>query len=559
MDIQKLTLALLTFPQEWTGNAIEARVLLIPSGDPFTGHSGLPAFAGTTWRARSVAVPGPDNLFLPDPSTAANTVITQHVLTPPPNAVPLFQALPGTATVVGNPPKAARELKVQSLRIKKSLPESYTSAFPFERPRTPDAVLGDEFQCAIREVVGGSKTDPPPKNEITWGRLIALALRQPLLARDLGLIYDITIPIADPAPFANGGSLYVELDPSIPGQPVPVPADALQRFAARLPALAGVRALFAATLFPVGSASPGSFDQALKETAIYDDGFAKVVHCFQPTTVDPATDGPTEMKPATDVGIDVGWDDEQIIVWHNRQIDASRARLGLPTTTADFAAPLGVSGYRIDVRNAEDPNDNWRSLCSVAAQLTFEPNPQLFSKPFAGELAVEPAPVRNTSAAETVAWLPRYFARWQGGSLVVSDRTLFLLSRSKLPNAAALAAQTSQYVPEDPDIALLYGNQYAFRCRLADLTGGGPQSDRDPVHPSPAPFGVKRFLRHVPPKTLRIQTDPPPADERPNAARSAHDRNLNRESTAAGISRVPLCRRGSCRCSGWAQRSAGSG
>lgn len=49
-----------------------------------------------------------------------------------------------------------------------------------------------------------------------------------------------------------------------------------------------------------------SFDQPLKEAALYDDGFAKVVHCFQPTTVDAATDAPTEMKPATDVGIDVG-------------------------------------------------------------------------------------------------------------------------------------------------------------------------------------------------------------------------------------------------------------
>jgi len=524
MDIQKLTLSLLTFPQEWTGNAIEARVLLIPSGDPFVGHSGLPPFAGTTWEVRSHAVPGPDNLFLADPSTAPGTVTTHHVLTPPANAVPLLQALPGTATVVGNPPKAAREAKVQSLRVKKALPDSYISAFPFERPRTLDAVLDDEFQCALRGTVGGSKTDPPPRNEITWGRLIALALRQPLLARELGLIYDLTIPIADAAPFVHGGSLYVELQGIIP-----LP-DAVERFAARLPALTGPRALFAATLLPIGSASPVSFDQPLKEAAIYDDGFAKIVHCFQPATVDPATDGPTEMKAATDVGIDVGWDDEQIIIWQNRQIDGSRARLGLATTSSDFAAPLGVSGYRIDVRNAEDPNDPWHSLCSVSAQLTFDPNPALFTKPFQGELSVEAGPVRNTSTTETVAWLPRYFARWQGGSLVVGDKTLFLLSRSKLANAAALAAQASQYVPQDPGIALRYGNEYAFRSRLADLTGGGPDASRDPVYPSPAPFGVKRFLRHVPPKSLRLGIDPPPAegDQTPLAMRTVDTITVNR-------------------------------
>jgi len=520
MDVQKLALALLTFPQEWTGNTITARVLLVPAGDPFTAKSGLPAFAGASWRLRSVAVPGPDNVFAADPSTAANVVVTSHVLTPPANAGALLQALPGPATVVGNSPKAAREAKVKSLRIRKSLPDSYTSAFAFERPRTDDAIVGNEFQCAVREVVGGTSADPPPKNEISWGQVIAMAMRQPLLAREIGLIYDITIPIAGAAAFAAGGSLYVELDPSVPGQPTPAP-DALQRFAALLPPLAAPRVLFAATLFPVGSSSPVSFDQPVREAALYDDGFAKIVHCAQPTTVDAATDAATEMKPATDVGFDIGWDDEQVIIWHNRQIDASRARLGLPTSGADFGSPLGVAGYRIDAKLADDPNDPWHSLCGAfsadgdgnPAPLTFAPNPQLFSKSFTGELSVEPVPVRNNNGPDIVAWLPRYLARWQNGSLVIPDNTLFLLSRSQLPNAAALAAQKSLYAPQGPGIDLRYGEQYAFRCRLADLTGGGPGPGRDAIHAAPNPVAVKRFVRHVPPKSLGIDASPPPADD----------------------------------------------
>ncbi len=39
-----------------------------------------------------------------------------------------------------------------------------------------------------------------------------------------------------------------------------------------------------------------------------------------------------------------------------------------------------------------------------------------------------------------------------------------------------------------------------FRVRLADLSGGGPDSDRDPVHPADAPIATCSFRRFVPPR-----------------------------------------------------------
>ncbi len=110
------------------------------------------------------------------------------------------------------------------------------------------------------------------------------------------------------------------------------------------------------------------------------------------------------------------------------------------------------------------------------------------------------------------AWLPRYFTRWHGRSLVVNDDTLFKLTGGlpkKADNTPLNPPQSQNYAPDGADIELLYGKIYEFRCRLADLTGGGPVDDDDPERPAPAPITKLRFLRHVPPKALRVATDPP--------------------------------------------------
>ena len=57
---------------------------------------------------------------------------------------------------------------------------------------------------------------------------------------------------------------------------------------------------------------------------------------------------------------------------------------------------------------------------------------------------------------------------------------------------------------------LRYGNDYNFRVRFVDLTGGGPSAADSPVHAGLAPSAFCAFRRHVPPKSLELITQPPP-------------------------------------------------
>jgi hypothetical protein len=150
-----------------------------------------------------------------------------------------------------------------------------------------------------------------------------------------------------------------------------------------------------------------------------------------------------------------------------------------------------------------------RSICqwqSGAAGCGAEPAGvfALFS-----ELTVEPAPVRSPNEH---TWLPRYFSRWQGRSLVVNDDTLYKLTSGQPMDADGQPLNpppSSNYAAVDANVELLYGEIYEFRCRFADLSGGGPVETDEPERPAPAPTTKLRFLRHVPSKALRIGTDPP--------------------------------------------------
>src|SRR5262249_26844605 len=111
---------------------------------------------------------------------------------------------PAIEAATKNPRRAGRQFK-------KYLTPSYTSAFPFAGARTPFAVLDDSYACALRRGCGIKKPPgPSPSPKTSWGRVISQALRQPLLAERLGLIYEAEIE--PPAGFfAAGGWLYLAL------------------------------------------------------------------------------------------------------------------------------------------------------------------------------------------------------------------------------------------------------------------------------------------------------------------------------------------------------------
>jgi hypothetical protein len=539
LALNDLELSLMAFPQRWDGpsGTLSFNILLLPVGDPTAPLGGGPQFAGT-------AVPLVINLASGLDSLPATTTVPSktlaYVAQPPVVAPTLFTTLFNQLVVKGITVTSNKLSTVPApgARILKSLPESYTLAFPFEKPRTSDLSVGDGFGCALRAQAPGLNAPlPPPDTEIGWGQVISYALRQPVLAEDLGLIYSATLSIPA-ALVANGGYLWVALDASSNANPwvtdFKANPDTVKSYAARIPELDAVqgRSLFAATLFPIVAVPPANLAQAQLEAEQYDDGFAQIVHSNQPATIDTATLDPNQIAPGTEAGIQIGWDDEQVTVWLNNQIDLLRDRVGGTTNTPE--APLGVQGYRVDVRLKGTAT--WNSLCVINGTLPFDQisfGGAASTSITGNEFWVAPAPVRpsanDNKANDQPGWLPLYFAQWAGASLVLPDPVVQLLAYAV---NAANTPKAGQPLPPptlpnpNPDLTsvptLRYGNDYEFRVRLVDLTGGGPLAIDAASHPGPAPIAQVGFRRHVPPKSLEVISSPPipPFPAKPPAVRT---------------------------------------
>jgi hypothetical protein len=485
MPLKDLKLSLLAFPQKWEPNALHVNLLVLPNADPLAPLIPAgPMFAGTALNLESVIVIGLD--ALPAPSSL-NTQSTPLVVTPPVDALALFQKFQTDQT-----PSAPPLRSLDKVRILKALPESYTSSFAFEQPRTPFANPAEDFGCSLRAKDPGCPNTPPPPQTWTWGKFISFALRQPRFARELGLIYPLTLAL-DPAWVKNGGWIYFRLDGSNPANPyVTALPDQVKSYAARLPTLAATtRPLFAAALFPVVNAIPNEsdYDDVQIEAEIYDDGFAKIVHVHQPVSTDAAIEDRNRVKPGTDAGIQIGWDDEQVAIWHNRSL---KTALSTQTSVPDaIESPLGVLGYCVDVHEAGDPD--WHSLCQALATITYGS----FTTSVKRDYGIEPVPVRSADGTDVTSWLPRYFAQWRGKSLVVNDLDAYLLG-----GGAALTAPPAMTAELSP-VQLLYGHDYEFRTRLLDLTGGTPDPDlKTSFNPGPATSATCAFRRHLLPKAI---------------------------------------------------------
>jgi hypothetical protein len=509
MALNQLRLASLTFASGWDGTRLSGSVLLLPSGDPTAtlfGGTSLP-FAGTPFALQAVVVAGAD--MLPD------TTLVGDAITPPDlsQAAALFAQIGARfgvvdQTVVFMPPPTAAE-------VMKPLPGSYTDLLPPGAVRSRFATTPDDFQCALRDRQPKLPLPPPPPRTVSWGQVISYALRNPALARALGLIRDFTVERT--TPLTNGGWLFVSPAVSDGGSGLTAAwqatPDAVKCYAAWIPPLGGVRKLFSPVLFPVTNpAAPGGFvdqgqlDRAFREAETYAEGFAQLVHVRQPDSVDTATGaGDTGVAPAAEAGIQIGWDDEQVAEWHNRQISLSQ-----PAALIRFESPIGVLGYRVDVRvpavgEPAGSNSGWTSLMTAAANVP----PDYFGKlpAFSDELTVEPTPSALADAAQF--WLPLYFAQWRGTQLGVRDDLPRLLAggvaagKSTAPVKSAFAAVEIPGAPR-----LIYGTNYQFRVRLADLTSAGPRSADAPAIEGGAQRTSLTFSRFVAPKAFAVATAP---------------------------------------------------
>jgi hypothetical protein len=531
-------LRILTFPQRIEGRALDLNVLLLPTQrllnvqSPFSSEADpgttvqLPSFIAASLGLEIAAIAGLaaypfSNPALLPPGTVVDPYATGATM---PTRLPaLYEALAAQFKLVGAADTRNTEgAPPPSDGIQKYLPLSYRGAFNFTNPRTEFAKTDDSYHCAIKKSSTQNMAFPPARNDVTWGRIMAICLRQPQLAERIGLLHRLHLTLTRDDYFASGGWIYCNLVSDPGGFDILAPGE-LKTYAARIPPNDRKRQLFAALQFPV-VASPGDlkgdFDTLKIEASDYDDGFAKVVHAVQPVSANVLSEVPDGIHVQKDIGVRLGWDDEQILIWQNRQMMADPA-----TPDKRIDAPLGVFSYRVDVRKSGA--GAWNSLVHIRARAALT----LGSETIAGraaklETGVQVFPSKVNADIGTAYWLPSYFTQWYGASLVLPDERA-----AELDVSGALADPGSfgnAQIPANPGQAgglyepllpenceLKYGNGYDFRVRLADLTGGGPRIGDDKLNDAPATSASLVFSRYVAPHQLTVAPqDPQPA---PNA------------------------------------------
>lgn len=529
--------AMLTFPQFFDGNVLTLNIVFLPRNqNPLTAAivgaapiTDAPAFADArlSFVARIVSgQAGMPGSITPSPPIALTTTI-------PANSRALFEALAeqfaisnktavndnNNVNLVGKKAPAPRTF-AQS--VKKYLPDSYRKSFNFVAPRTKNAVTDDAYRCAVRNAVYNPGFQRST-DELNWGQVFATAIRQPKLATALGMIYQTELPI-DAAHFPKGGWLYVDLaDASTYKAQQNTDPTFIRSYAARIPLLTigNPRNVFGAIQFPVTDPTPlANYDELHLEAAEYDDGFAKIVHAFQPVSSDLLQEEGNGDHPTKDIGIRLGWDDEQILIWYIRQLTAD------PNAGKRIDAPVGAIGYKVDVREHREPAVAWTSLNQVSSGALTITNPvtgQAVTVAPAGngELPYQVYPSQLDGDQGKTFWMPMYFAAWTGKSLVLPDAdaaALYQHDKAKPRSDIGVTAPPPNrlntiYQPASIAAALRYGHLYDFRVRLSDMSGGGPLLGHMPDAPLPSQIATCHFKRYVAPDIVRIQDLPANSQE----------------------------------------------
>lgn len=523
-------ISILTLPQRIEGNRLFFNVLIIPRNiNPLIADVDLapsPAWADSTLTLQANMFPSLEEYPRLDMQlTAISTNLPSKALGA--EARDIFETL-ALRFDISNAKTA--EIPEKQHFARKYLPESYREAFNFTKPRTKHAAIDDSYACAITKE---EKPDPafvPDDDTVSWGQVFAFCLRQPAIAKKCGFIHEAFMDI--PAgTLENGGWIYVDI---APGSDFDLADKTLvKRYAARLPKVAaGVdRSLFAAVLFPVRHNAvdlppdnpelPSAYDELLLEASLYDDGFAKIVHAHQPVSDHLLKEKSDPDFPVTnDAGIRLAWDDEQLLIWMNRQLEEDPAK---PGSTRRVDAPMGVMGYRIDARaksgDPENPNA-WTSLCRVQnkAELMLGAT-SVGAIGEGGELNIEVYPSIPDGDKKKHFWLPAYFSYWTGKSLVLQDEDAIDLYRKEQNEQTKgvkelKATKNTLYAPLGlENVPLLYGGNYEFRVRFADITGGGPSSTEKAIYDAESPVASWLFRRHAIPQTVRIQNALPERDD----------------------------------------------
>ncbi len=552
---------LFAFPQGFTNNILKLNILFLPRNqNPLN-----PAIEGHSIISDSVSLADSKLSFnahivsgladFPMNTNISETRLLNVINTIPADKNSLFTALAKSFDItnlnqlntnlnITSSEKAPEPIKKADIdkSINKYLPLTYRKSFNFIAPKIKNAKIDDSYHCAIRDA-GKKDNFIISLDTISWGKVFAYALRHQIIAKQLGIIYETELNIEDTF-FPEGGWLYVDLNDEsdffkqqkestdgIINGTINEEADGffIKKYAARIPALTmnSDRSVFAPIQFPVlfkkptdlvDPPAPGKFDQAFIETSEYDDGFAKIVHSFQPVSHNFLQEESDGFHPTKEMGIRLGWDDEQILIWYIRQLMEDESA----GTNKRLDAPLGVMGYKIDVREKEGAN--WNSLNEVKNKIPLKINGDTLPD-FAGELLYQVYPSQLDGDKNKSYWLPMYFANWNGKSMVIPDQDAIEIYQNdqdvqadpqNSPNNETGTGVTKpanknlnkMYDAGPIDSPLRYGSIYEFRVRLSDLTSGGPDIKSESFNAGQAPIAECHFKRYIAPSGVRLNNNP---------------------------------------------------
>jgi hypothetical protein len=478
--------------QGWDGEKIHLNLVILPTSqitplEPLVAGTTTPSLATANFTF-DVHITSSDDL----PEAGSTTPIAVVPTEAPSSALPLFQSLASSLEIDPAPKKAMR---TAGTKLRKYLPKTYQQAVGYVAGSNPLCVTGSEYHCSLRQRDPPTYTKIEPSTKISWGRIVSNLLKNPVLGNATGLCRLISVTITDAALICTGGFLYVTLSSSSEASGLLTGAEELKVYATRFPPLLlGVkRSLFSPILFPLGTAGGGTgpsldYGEVFAEVTTYDDGWAKAIHCFQPIALDPFEEADGKYRPVKEVGVRLGWDDEQLAVWMNRQLDPSQPQ---------YDSPISVMGYRVDVRLKG--SSSWNSLVKASGQVQ---EGTIDLGLVDTELYVTVNPAQLEAKTPPTWWLPAYFVNWVGPALGTTDALVRFL--------AGVRERAPAFTGIKPAVNLTYGQTYEFRVRLADNSGGGPTETDGPIVPGRAPVASIAFKRYIRPLPVVLVSKLPP-------------------------------------------------
>ncbi|MEP6627668.1 MAG: hypothetical protein ABJA32_06775, partial [Ginsengibacter sp.] len=218
----------------------------------------------------------------------------------------------------------------------------------------------------------------------------------------------------------------------------------------------------------------------------------------------------------------------QVLEWYNRGLQSqekTNSPIDFPAGVSD--TPLVVSKYRVDVAELspdelnmtssqleEKLNKRWKSQVSLTADDVKAGDIDLGKVDFEAGISVS----FSKHGDKGNYWLPAYFTNWNGTCLSIPDplpeklNQLDEIKEQMMNDRGENPGDLPKFFysqPVEDKQELKYGNSYAFRVRLADISGGGPGPASHSINKGEHKIAVQKFKRYVAPQppSVAVATD----------------------------------------------------